>query len=120
MSLDDDILDIDPVETKEWLDAVGSTLDFEGKDRTRFLLKRAVDHAHEHGADLPFDYFATELHRIFNPWLWHKGTDEETRSGTRKKLVTCFPASLRRAGSPSRGNLARSVADCVLEALGGG
>ncbi len=54
MSLDDDILDIDPVETKEWLDAVGSILDFEGTDRTRFLLKRAVDHAHEHGADLPF------------------------------------------------------------------
>ena len=30
--------DVDPVETREWLDALDSVLAFEGTDRARFLL----------------------------------------------------------------------------------
>ncbi len=46
--------DADPMETNEWLDAVDSVLEFEGRDRAVFLLEQAIDRAHEHGADLPF------------------------------------------------------------------
>ncbi|MDP9427521.1 MAG: hypothetical protein M3Q47_00945 [Actinomycetota bacterium] len=30
--------DLDPVETQEWLDALDSVLEFDGSDRTGFLL----------------------------------------------------------------------------------
>ncbi len=46
--------DNDPLETNEWLDAIDSVLEFEGKERAVYLLERTIDRAHEHGADLPF------------------------------------------------------------------
>jgi pyruvate dehydrogenase E1 component len=46
--------DVDPAETREWLESIDSVLDFEGPDRLRFLLERVVERAHEAGADLPF------------------------------------------------------------------
>ncbi len=46
--------DLDPVETREWLDAVGDVVDRDGPDRAHFLLDRAVSSARARGADLPF------------------------------------------------------------------
>jgi len=46
--------DQDPQETREWLDALGSVLSFEGTDRAHFILRRMIDEAHRSGAPLPF------------------------------------------------------------------
>jgi pyruvate dehydrogenase E1 component len=46
--------DIDPAETREWLESIDSVLEFEGTDRLRFLLEQVVERAHEAGTDLPF------------------------------------------------------------------
>jgi pyruvate dehydrogenase E1 component len=46
--------DQDPQETREWLDALGSVLSFEGTDRAHFILQRMIDEAHRSGAPLPF------------------------------------------------------------------
>ncbi len=46
--------DIDPAETREWIESVDSVLEFEGTDRLRFLLEQMVERAHEAGTDLPF------------------------------------------------------------------
>ena len=46
--------DLDPVETREWLDAVEDVVDRDGPDRAHFLLDRAVAAARENGANLPF------------------------------------------------------------------
>jgi pyruvate dehydrogenase E1 component len=46
--------DIDPSETREWLDSIGSVLEFEGADRARFLLERVIDAAQLRGLELPF------------------------------------------------------------------
>ena len=45
--------DIDPQETKEWLDALHSVLRNEGPERAYYLLKRLVDDANRKGMKLP-------------------------------------------------------------------
>ena len=46
--------DADPVETREWLDAVESVIANEGVDRARFLLERVIGQVRKAGVDLPF------------------------------------------------------------------
>jgi glutathione S-transferase len=35
-------------------------------------------------------FIATELHKVFSPWLWHKETDDATRKACRDKLAQRF------------------------------
>jgi pyruvate dehydrogenase E1 component len=46
--------DIDPAETEEWLDALGSVLDFEGGDRAHYLLDRLIEEGRHRGAPVPY------------------------------------------------------------------
>ncbi len=46
--------DIDPQETREWLDALDGVLDAEGADRAHYLLESLVEKARRSGANLPF------------------------------------------------------------------
>lgn len=46
--------DIDPQETREWLDALTAVLEQDGVERARFLLERLLAHGHRAGAALPF------------------------------------------------------------------
>ena len=46
--------DTDPLETREWLDALDGVLEFEGPDRAHFLLDRLVAEARRNGAPVPF------------------------------------------------------------------
>jgi pyruvate dehydrogenase E1 component len=46
--------DGDPVETREWIDAIDSVIHREGVDRARFLLERLIGQMRVAGADLPF------------------------------------------------------------------
>src|SRR4029450_464668 len=46
--------DVDPVETREWLDALGSVLAFEGADRARFLLGELASEGRRRGAPAPY------------------------------------------------------------------
>src|SRR6187399_3628880 len=50
----DRIPDIDPQETREWLDALDSVLEAEGPDRAHFLIEQLIDKARRSGAYLPF------------------------------------------------------------------
>jgi pyruvate dehydrogenase E1 component len=50
----DRIPDIDPQETREWLDALDGVLAAEGPDRAHFLIEQLIDKAHRSGAYLPF------------------------------------------------------------------
>jgi len=47
------IPDIDPQETQEWLDALASVLENEGSERAHFLISQLVEQARLGGADLP-------------------------------------------------------------------
>ena len=47
--------DTDPLETKEWLEAIEDALEEHGYERTRFLLETLIDFASSKGARLPFN-----------------------------------------------------------------
>src|SRR4029078_3444567 len=46
--------DLDPQETREWLDAIDGVLEDEGPDRAHFLIEQVIDKARRSGAYLPF------------------------------------------------------------------
>ena len=46
--------DIDPTETKEWLESIDSVLKQHGPERAHFLLNRVIDFARRSGAYLPY------------------------------------------------------------------
>ncbi len=46
--------DVDPTETKEWLESIDSVLTSEGPERAHFLLNRMIDFARRSGAYLPY------------------------------------------------------------------
>jgi len=46
--------DADPVETREWVDAIESVIENEGKDRARYLLESLIGRVRGAGVDLPF------------------------------------------------------------------
>src|SRR5690554_270788 len=45
--------DIDAIETKEWLDALGSVVRHGGKERATYILKQLSESAADHGIDQP-------------------------------------------------------------------
>jgi pyruvate dehydrogenase E1 component len=46
--------DLDPAETREWLESIDSVLREEGPERAHFLIDRMVEHARRSGAYLPY------------------------------------------------------------------
>ena len=56
--------DIDPQETREWLDSVDEVLDQGGHERLVFLLKRSIEHAELHGTRLPFSTLTPYINTI--------------------------------------------------------
>jgi pyruvate dehydrogenase E1 component len=55
MDMRDILPDVDPQETREWLDALESVLEREGPDRAHFLLEMLVEKARRSGAYIPFN-----------------------------------------------------------------
>ena len=56
--------DIDPVETREWLESIQSVLDRDGPERAHFLLQQLVARARESGAYLPYSAQTAYLNTI--------------------------------------------------------
>ena len=49
-----DPVDSDPLETREWLDALEAVIDREGPERAHFLLEQMIDTSRRSGAHIPF------------------------------------------------------------------
>ncbi len=47
-------MDLDPQETREWLDALSGVIETEGRGRAHDLLETLLDHARQSGIDMPF------------------------------------------------------------------
>ena len=54
MDMKDILPDVDPQETREWLEALESVIEQEGPERAHFLLNQMVERARSAGAYLPF------------------------------------------------------------------
>src|SRR5690348_6778262 len=50
----DRLQDVDPLETREWVDSLESVLEVEGPERAHFILEQLVDKARRSGAYLPY------------------------------------------------------------------
>jgi len=44
--------DIDPLETKDWLESISAVLEKDGKHRAQFLIKELIDYSYKEGSDL--------------------------------------------------------------------
>ncbi len=56
--------DLDPAETREWLEALDSVLEYEGPDRAFFLLDEVVTEARRKGAAVPYSATTPYLNTI--------------------------------------------------------
>lgn len=50
----DQLHDLDPQETQEWLESLDSVLENEGAERAHFLVEKLVDHARQDGVNIPY------------------------------------------------------------------
>ena len=46
--------DIDPIETKEWLESLSAVVHTEGPERAHFLIKQLIDQAYKEGSNIPY------------------------------------------------------------------
>ena len=44
--------DIDPIETKEWIESLSAVLEKDGKHRAQYLIKKLIGHSYKEGSDL--------------------------------------------------------------------
>src|SRR3954465_10187351 len=59
--------DIDPLETREWVDSLDAVLELEGPERAHFILEQLVDKARRSGAYLPYRAQTASLNTIPPP-----------------------------------------------------
>jgi len=64
--------DADPIETREWLDALAAVIASEGGERAHFLLEQLIDEARQAGIDVPFSANTAYVNTI--------PTDQEERT----------------------------------------
>ena len=46
--------DVDPQETKEWVDAIDAVLELEGPERAHYLIEQVIEQSRQRGAHVPF------------------------------------------------------------------
>ena len=64
MDMNDLQRDLDPEETREWLEALRSVLEREGPDRANYLLDQLVNEARRSGAYIPYNANTAYLNTI--------------------------------------------------------
>jgi pyruvate dehydrogenase E1 component len=79
--------DYDPQETKEWLDALESVLDNEGRERAHYLISQLINKARQAGTDIPFSATTPYVNTI--PF------DKEERSTGNQELEHRLRALMR-------------------------
>jgi len=64
--------DIDPLETKEWLESLSAVVEQEGPERAHFLIKQLIDQAYRQGSRIPYTQSTSYINTI--------PPEEETKS----------------------------------------
>jgi hypothetical protein len=108
--------DLDPAETREWVDALDSVMAFEGADRRFFLLDEVIEEARRRGAPVPYSATTPYLNTIppdkedrLDRRNWSSTTASGRSSGGMPWRSSCAPtrsprssAAISRASSPRR------------------
>ena len=56
--------DIDPVETKEWLESISAVLENDGSERAHFLIKQLIDQSYKAGSKIPYTQITPYVNTI--------------------------------------------------------
>ena len=56
--------DIDPIETKEWLDSLDAVISKDGSDRAHYLLKKLIDETYKEGSHRPLTRITPYINTI--------------------------------------------------------
>ncbi len=79
--------DIDPIETKEWMESLSAVLEKDGKSRAQFLIKQLIEHSYKEGSDLVLSRNTPYINTI--------APDEETKSPGDQNLERKIRALIR-------------------------
>ena len=79
--------DIDPVETKEWMESLSAVLEKDGKHRAQFLIKQLIEHSYKEGSDLVLSRNTPYINTI--------SPDEEVKSPGDQNLERKIRALIR-------------------------
>ncbi len=79
-------LDIDSMETQEWLESMESVLENEGPERAHFLLEKLIDRARRSGTHLPFDAKTAYVNTIPPGLEPHMPADQTIESRIRSAI----------------------------------
>jgi pyruvate dehydrogenase E1 component len=82
----DRLQDIDPLETREWVDSLDSVLEIEGPERAHFLLEQLVEKARRSGAYLPYHPNTAYINTI-PPHLEERSTGDQAVEARLRSLV---------------------------------
>jgi len=94
----DRLQDVDPLETREWVDSLDSVLEVEGPDRAHFILEQLVEKARRSGAYLPYHPNTAYLNTI-PPHLEQRSPgDQEMEARLRSFVRWNAVAMVLRAG----------------------
>ena len=94
--------DGDPLETKEWLDALAAVIEREGPERAHFLLEKLVDLSRRSGAHIPFSantaYINTIPPQLEEPMPGNMEMEERLRSYMRWNAMAMVVKANRNEG----------------------
>ena len=79
-------IDIDSLETQEWLESMESVLENEGPERAHFLLETLIDRARRGGTHLPFDATTAYVNTIPPGQEPHMPADQTIESRIRAAI----------------------------------
>src|SRR5688572_25133015 len=82
----DRLQDIDPLETREWVDSLDSVLEVEGPERAHFILEQLVEKARRSGAYLPYHPNTAYLNTI-PPHLEDRAAGDHAMEARLRSLV---------------------------------
>ncbi len=101
MDLNDIRSDLDPEETREWLEALQSVLEREGPDRANYLLDRLVNEARRSGAYIPYNANTAYMNTIPPEREEHSPGDAELEHKIRSLVRWNAMATVIRANKES-------------------
>ncbi len=90
--------DIDPPETREWVDALEAVLEIEGPERAHFLLESLIDKARRSGVNLPYSANTAYINTIPPHREEHSPGDLEIENRLRNIVRWNAVAMVLRAG----------------------
>ena len=117
------LMDIDNIETQEWIDALEAVIEHEGVERAHYLLEQMVDKARRSGANLPYSantaYVNTIPPHLEQPMPAHAdmALEDRIRSYIRWNAVAMVVKANRKA-SELGGHIATFASAAVLYDIG--